>query len=345
MRVASLDPPGELQSGLRADGIPTFSMDARGRAGYPTVLVRLARRLRRERIDVMHAHLFDASVVGLAAATVARTPVRVFSGHHSHEVPLHDRRLFTAVDRFAAVRLADVIVPPSQEMGATFRHHYGAPAECVEVIEHGVDFATFDPGSVDGRGMRAEWGLGDKTVIGAVAKHFWIKNLVALVDGFAAVAARRPDVHLVIMGRGDAEPVRSRVQAQRLADRVSILDPREGVHASEMPQVLAAFDVFVHPALAESFGFVIAEALAMERPVVSTPVGIAHDMIEDGVSGVLASGPSPPELAAALERMLDERPRWPEFGAEGRRRVLTLTPERWVARHEELYTRWLAQRR
>jgi glycosyltransferase involved in cell wall biosynthesis len=332
MQVGSLEPAGGLQAGLREIGIPTFALGADSRWGYPPAILRLAARLRRERIDVLHTHLFEASLVGLVAAKLARTKLAIFTGHHSHEVPLHQRRLLFEVDRFAARWLADVVISPSGEMRDTFVNVYGCRPDHVEVIEHGIDLSRFDPDAIDGTAVRSELGLDGKLVFGAISKHFWVKNLDALVRAFAAVAERNPDAYLVVLGIGDRAPLSALVDSLGLAEKVGVLPPRRDVQ-----QVLAAFDVFVHPALAESFGLAVVEAMAMGRPVVATPVGIAGDVVEDGVSGISIAGTDVPSLIEAMTRALEWRERWPEMGAEARRRALEFTPERWVDAHERLY--------
>jgi glycosyltransferase involved in cell wall biosynthesis len=332
MRVASLAPAGGLQEGLAEVAVPTFAMGVERRAQYPQTVVALARWLRRHRVDILHAHLFEASFVGLLAARAAGTPLGVFTGHHSHEVPLHQRRALLEVDRFVAKRLADVIVAPSPEMGETFVNLYGCDPGRVEVIEHGLDLTRFDPERTDRNAVRAELGLEGKLVLGAISKHHWVKNLDALVRAFASLAATRDDVHLVVLGAGDSSSLARLVSELGLDQRVSILTRRHDV-----PEVLAAFELFVHPALAESFGLAVVEAMAMALPVVATPVGIARDIIDDGVSGIRVLGTDPESLRAALARAIACRERWPELGAEARRRALLFTPERWVRAYEQLY--------
>jgi glycosyltransferase involved in cell wall biosynthesis len=340
MEVGSLEPAGGLQEGLREIGIPTFDMGATRRRQYPLAALRLAGRLRRTKADVLHTHLFRASLVGLLAAKIARTRLAIFTGHHSHEVPLHQRRLLFEVDRLAARWLADVIISPSQEMRDTFIDVYGCRPDRVEVIEHGIDLSSFDPDAVTGSAVRAELGLNGKLVFGAISKHFWVKNLDALVRAFSVIAERDADAHLVVLGIGDRGPLTELVHTLGLDSRVSILEPRR-----DIPQVLAAFDVFVHPALAESFGLAFVEAMAMRRPIVATPVGIAGDVLEDGVSGIRIDGTDVDSILEAMTRALELRDRWPELGAEARRRALTFTPERWVEAHERLYERRLGLRR
>ncbi len=338
MQVASLRSVGGLQQGLQEISIPTFALGANRRAQYPWAVTRLAWWLRRTQIDVLHAHLFDASIVGLLAAKLAGVKLRVFTGHHSHEVPLYDWRLLLETDRFTARRLSNVVVAPSRQMADTFVNVYGCdPAEVV-VIEHGLDLGRFDPQSTDGTDVRREMGLEGRLVLGAISKRHWVKNLDALVRAFATVAPDREDVHLVILGVGDWEPLRATVRELGLTHRVSLLDRREDV-----PQVLAALDVFIHPALAESFGLAIVEAMAMALPVLSTPVGIAPEVIEDGISGIEIRGTDPDALSDAMGRALASRQNWPELGAEARRRALRFNPERWVRAYEELYESWLAK--
>jgi glycosyltransferase involved in cell wall biosynthesis len=323
MRVGSLDSTGGLQEGLEEFDIPTFALDAKSRPSYPLATLRLAARLRREKTDVLHTHLFDASLVGLLAARLARTRVAIFTGHHSHEVPLHQRRSLFEVDRFAARWLANVVIAPSPEMRDTFIDYYGCRPEHVELIEHGVDLSGLDPDQIDGGELRSELGLDGKLVIGAISKHFWIKNLNALIEAFAVIRERNPDAHLVVLGRGESSAVADKVEALGLKEHVTILAPR-----LDVPRVLASFDLFVHAALAESFGLAVVEAMAMRRPVVATPVGIARDIIEDGVSGFRVDGTDASALVEAMSRALESRDRWPEIGGEARRRALTFTPER-----------------
>src|SRR4051794_14759244 len=63
MRVGSLDLADGLQEGVTEYGISTFALGATSRRAYPLAALRLARLLRRQKADVLHTHLFDASLV------------------------------------------------------------------------------------------------------------------------------------------------------------------------------------------------------------------------------------------------------------------------------------------
>jgi len=140
----------------------------------------------------------------------------------------------------------------------------------------------------------------------------------------------------VIVGPGDGRALVALAERLRIADRVLLCGPRSDVRGA-----LSAFDVFVHPAIAESFGMVIVEAMAMARPVLSTPVGIAPELIEPGETGLLCASPDPGALAEGLRGMIELRSRWSAMGAGARRRVAGLTASCTARRYQDLYARWI----
>jgi glycosyltransferase involved in cell wall biosynthesis len=337
LSVGSLRGQGPLHERLGREGVRTFAVGARTRRDYPGAVVRLARRLCREKVDVLHMHLLEASIVGVAAATLARTPLVVFTGHHSHEVPLHNRRLLLEVDR-TLCRLSDVVIAPSLQMAQGFIDDYGCPPEKVEVIHHGLDLRRFDPAAHTGDRFRAELGWEDALLLVVISKHHWIKNVRGLLEAFSTFSGRYPEARLAILGIGDYTENKALVAGLGLSETVRVLDPRP-----DISEVLAAADLLVHPALAESFGFAILEAMAMSKPVVTTAVGVAPEVIEDGVNGILANGTDPESLSLALERALAKRAEWPEMGRAARERALGFSAQRWVTEHEECYVRRLRQ--
>jgi len=86
---------------------------------------------------------------------------------------------------------------------------------------------------------------------------------------------------------------------------------------------------------------VIVEAMAMELPVLSTPVGIACEVIDARANGVLSTGSDAAALERGLLELVELRPSWAEMGAAARRRVEGFTAERMASRYHELYEVWL----
>jgi glycosyltransferase involved in cell wall biosynthesis len=258
------------------------------------------------------------------------------TAHHSHELPFHGRRLVWA-ERIAAGPLCDHIIAPSQQVLETLTRLAHVRGDKIEVVHHGFDLDRLNPCSVDGRSVRRDLGLEHKLVFGAIGRLYALKNYPALLRAFATALADVPEARLVIAGPGDAGPLRALADGLGIADRVLLCGPREDV-----PELLAGLDAFVHPAIAESFGMVIVEAMAMARPVLTTPVGIAPEVITPSETGLLTSSPEPNALARGLREMLALRHHWPSIGAAARRRVEGFTAASMAGRYRDLYAQWLS---
>lgn len=337
--VGCVGPVGPLQQDMSELGVTTFALGASSRFGYPAAIVRLARLLRERRAEVVQTHLVDGSLVGLTAARLARTPVAVMTAHHSHELPFHGQRLIWA-DRVCAGPLSDHIIAPSLQVADTLVSIARVPRAKIDVVHHGFDLDWLDPRRVEGVCARRELGLEGKLVFGAIGRIYELKNYPALFEAFASALSDLPDARLVIVGRGDTGRLMSMARELGVADRVVLCGPRP-----DIPELLAAFDVFVHPAVAESFGMVIVEAMAMARPVVSTPVGIAPEVISPGLTGVLCASSGSESLAEGLRRVMALRAEWPAIGSAARRRVESFTAVSMAARYQQLYTTWVEQGR
>ena len=163
-----------------------------------------------------------------------------------------------------------------------------------------------------------------------------LKNYPALIEAFASALAEVREARLVIVGAGDASTLAASAQGLGLGDRVLLCGPRD-----DIPDVLAAIDVFVHPAIAESFGMVIVEAMAMARPVLSTRVGIAPEVIRPARPGSCAHRPTRARWPRDWARCWPFGPRG-RRSARGRRRVQSFTAASMANRYRELYARWLS---
>jgi glycosyltransferase involved in cell wall biosynthesis len=93
------------------------------------------------------------------------------------------------------------------------------------------------------------------------------------------------------------------------------------VEHHEMPRHYQQADLFVLPSRRESFGLVLAEAMACGLPVVATTAGAIPEVVEDGLTGVLVPPDDPEALANAVRSLLSNRPRMQAMGTAGAQRV------------------------
>ena len=338
--VGTLNAAGDLQKYYAARQIETFSLDTELRRHFPAAIIKLARQLRKNRIDIIQTHLFDASFVGLAAAKLARVPLKIFTGHHSHEMQFYKSRPTYWGDCLTSRVFADHIIAPTAQMKEMFIKYENVAAEKISVIHHGFDFSNWKLSKTGRAVIRKEFGLENKTVFGAVGKIFWIKDYPMLLKAFAEAARRFSNLALMIIGTGDQTELRSLAQELKIEKQIIFTGWR-----TDMADLFAAMDVFVHPALAESFGMVITEAMAMAKPVVSTAVGIAPEVIKNNINGFLTPVGDQKKFAAAMEEMIRTHSDWDQMGRTNHICAKQFTAAKMVAEYEACYIKLLAKRR
>ncbi|WP_437591541.1 glycosyltransferase family 4 protein [Sorangium sp. So ce1000] len=181
----------------------------------------------------------------------------------------------------------------------------GVPRERVVVQLNAVDGARF--AVRDRAEPRRRFGVpaGAKVVLYA-GYHVPEKGVDVLVEAMARLdQAGRRDIHLMMVGGGALlEPLRARVSELGLGDRVRLFGWALPV---EIPDYMAACDVFCLPSRREGCPNVVLEALASGRPVVATRVGGVPELVREGQggNGLLVPAGDPGALAAALTRALD----------------------------------------
>lgn len=255
----------------------------------------LRRMLRRARPDVFHAHMSSpvAAKWGLTAAVLAG--VRAVVGTVqviSHYVPdrstrLQLRLLARQVDRYLAV---------SREIATGLVEDYGWPAAKIEIVHNAVEIERF--GGDASPALREELGASDRPLVLTAARLSDQKGLPVLLEAASEV----PEAVFALAGEGP-ERVRLEELAERrgVAERVRFLGRREDV-----PELLAACDVFALPSLYEGTSLAVLEAMAARRAVVSSAIGGTEELIEDGSSGLLVPAGDAAALAAALRRLLGD---------------------------------------
>ena len=178
-------------------------------------------------------------------------------------------------------------------------------------INAGIDLERYNPASVQ------PFRLFDGPVVGRVSRLVEEKDPETFVRAAALVQARHPHTNFVIAGDG---PLRAQLEAlaQRLGARITFLG-----NCTNVPAVLAAFDIFAYPTLGDSFGFVNAEAMAMGKPVISTRVGAVPELVRDGETGFLIEPQDAWGLAQCICYLLNEPEIGRRMGSQGRQLIET----------------------
>ncbi|HET9878147.1 MAG TPA: glycosyltransferase family 4 protein [Candidatus Limnocylindria bacterium] len=296
----------------------------------------LAAWLEREEIDLVHAHMFRAEVIGTRAAVAAATPVIMATVHSSRVRSLEDQAELARLTRHM-----DRLIVPSASIEGKVRAEgrEGAP---FAVIPNGVDLSRF-AGSVPACRLRRELGMpGTAFLVGVVARLEREKGHRYAVAAMPQLVAAVPDAWLVLVGEGsEADALRAQIAElpAPARDRVVLTGRREDVAA-----ITADLSVALLPSLREAQGISILEAMARGVPVVASRVGGIPEVITDGVDGLLVEPRDPSGLARALINLAASPDLRDRLGAAGRRTVAErYSIDAMVRRVEAVYAEELAR--
>lgn len=321
---------------LAAAGVPHFDL-GRTATWQAHRFEKLARLIRRQRFDVLHANLFGSNFWGTLIGRACRVPV-VLS--HEHTWSFENNRVRMWIDGRVIGRLATRCLTVSAADKERMIKLEGVPEDKLIVVPYPhVPHAPSQNG-----GIRGELGLDSTTpLVGVAAVFREQKALDVMIDAHARLLADVPDAHLVIAGDG-FPPARENLERQidrlGVSSSVHLLGMRNDVDA-----ILRAVDVAALSSDYEGKPLFVLECMAAGTPLVATAVGGLPEMIQDGDSGLLVPPRDPDALATGLRKVLTDRALGSRLAATASSRNQEFTIDRVTGTYVDLYERLVAEAR
>lgn len=327
--VFCLKRTGALAADHRLGSRPVILMDKR--RGFDWFMpLRLARRLRRLGVDIVHCHNYGPLLYGSVAGRLAGVRRVVYTSHGP------ESSAYRGQGRIQRLGLVDHVVAISDHVRDVAVVKGGVDAAKITTIHNGVDVEAFARSRVGAReSIRDELGMDlDAPVIGVVARLTHEKDHATLLRAFALVHAHHPAARLALAGDGDLrDPLIAQAGELGVRGAVSFLGTR-----GDVPDLLSAFDVFALPSRIEGLGITLVEAMAAGLPTVASRVGGIPEVVIDGETGRVVPPGDAEALSQALSWMLENRDRARAMGEAGRRRAADeFSLERMVRRYEAIY--------
>jgi glycosyltransferase involved in cell wall biosynthesis len=285
----------------------------------------LARLVRGERIDLVHAHWILPNGF-LAARVAAATGVRYAVTLHGSDVFMAERNpLFRAMARRALAGAAYVTSCSADLAARLLALGGGEHTGKVHLVANGTDPAP-PPRPEAVAALRARLGVpAGAPLVAAVGRMVDKKGFRYLLEAVPAVRARVPEARFVLGGGGPLlAPLAEQARRAGLGEAVVFAGP---LAHGEVLALVAAADLFAMPSVVDPKGnvdglpIVVLEAMAAARPVVATAVSGLPLAVADGETGLLVPERDPAALAAALADLLADPERARRLGEAGRRRV------------------------
>ena len=314
---------------------PVAALD--GAAFYAALPARVARSIRDLRPDVVIVQGGQDTALALLGRSLGRFDVPVIFDVHGdwrNDTRVYGsraRRLVSPVaDRLVrvAVRRADGVRTVSEFTSSLVREQGVEPTATFAAFMDLEPFLATAPAPLPS----APTAL----FVGVLERY---KAVDVLAEAWPLVAARVPDAHLHIVGRGSMRAAVERLVAEG-GDRVrwEAELPTEGI-----VDALDGATVLVLPSRREGMGRVVVEAFCRGRPVVGTASGGIPDLVTDDVNGLLVPSDDAEALAAALIRMLQDPVIASRLGDGARisSAQWAATPQEFAARMRDLVDRVL----
>ena len=284
---------------------------------------KLLKLFAQKKYDVIHTYTATPSVLGRFAGRVAGVPA-IF--HHQAGWTVTDfsspmeRFVYTPLEYMATLASTrGICVSHAIKQQAAQLHI--APLRKLVTICNGIDPQPFIAASQNRAILRSTLKIPDGCfVIGGTGRFSPQKDNATLIYGAARLREILPDLNFLVLLAGDGPDLpqlEALTRELNLTEHVRFL----GIW-HQIPEFLAALDVFVSPTLREGMSISILEAMAAAKPIVATSIAPNAELIEDGVTGLLTPVKSPEKIAEAIARFVREPALAQKCATEVRERVL-----------------------
>lgn len=302
------------------------------------IVSQLVQYVREHNIHILHTHNLRADLIGAIVAIISRQVILLSTKCNMSYVPGQRNWLFKNILYWPVMYIPDQLITVSDSLRHQIISRLRIHPDRVSTIYTGIPLETyFQP---DTRiETRKQFGFSSHDVIITyVGRLVESKDLVSLIHAASLILAQQREIHLLIVGDGPLLP-NLKAYTKELGIQPNIIYTE---FRSDIPEILAATDIFVLPSIREGLPQSLIEALAARKAVITTHVGGIVEIIEPNVSGLIVQSRDPAALAEALCSLIDNPDLREELGENGRSIVnQKFNLETMVNDYDKLYRKFL----
>lgn len=326
---------GPLYKKLMNEGIKVFCTDIRKNFN-PFTLLKLYKILKVNKIDVIHTHGTVAGVWGRLAASLARTPVIIYTLHGIHYLNSHNRifkQIFILIDQILSKFSDKIICVANSDQKKGYEYKLFEKGKSI-VIHNGVDIKEFKFNK-KAKAKKAEFNINsDSPVIGIVARLHVQKGYHFFFEAIKLVKEKFSNVKVLVIGDGPLLfELKEQVLRLKLTDNVIFTGTRD-----DIPDLLSIMDVFVLSSLWEGMPLTVLEAMACKTPIVATNVDGVSEAIQEGKTGILVPPKNSKKMANEIINILEDKEFRKALGERARKALVKNFPLKKMVREiSDLY--------
>ncbi len=301
--VSLIVPPASpIEQRAREAGLKVISMAPRWKYGDVTAAARLGKALKEYQIDLVI--LMQSRDIHLAALAKIISPCTKLVFYQQMRSQ-HNKRDILHTWFYSKLSLW---ISLTQSMRKEVLSFTNMPEEKVAVVPLGTDLQEFNPRRYRKSEARASFGLPQRSrIVGVLGRLDAQKGQDVLLRAVPEILRQHQNAHFVIAGDETAGEPGYKVYLQNLTKELGVEQHVSFLpFTDDVPRLMAAFDVFTLPSFSETYGIVVVEAMAMERPIVATNAGGVPEIITNGKTGLLVRPRDSNEVARAIHRVLSD---------------------------------------
>ena len=313
------DPQGDelglLETAISALGVEVLPIECtRLRVssfpGFLRTVYQVTQSVRKHRIDLIHSNDFLPNQYAVFSSKLTRTPIV------THVRLILSKRGITRT----FLRFSDRIIANSQATADSLLSS-GISSAQMQVIHNGVDLNQYRFSTETRKLFRAKWGINkDIFLVGILSRICKLKGQDIAICAFAKALKTCPDMMLIIIGSTFIDNSKDFFQElNHLVKKFGLEHKVIFTGFLENPvDAYSGIDLLLLPSEEEPFGRVLIEAMATERPVISTDCGGPKDIIIDGITGKLIPPKDVDALASAMVEIASHKDVAFKMGKRGR---------------------------
>lgn len=328
---------GPLVARLEQQGIEVINLNPQN---YPSsrinrfkILLKLISLIYKYKIEIIHAHNWDADCYAFLAAFFKQVKV---------VVTLHSRSYFKWVNshkwKYEQLFFArcTYFVCVSKIIADEFKQKCNVSKSKVAVVYNCPQDKFFElPNSEKAVKIRAEFHIKDNEfLLGSVGNFTKFKGIIYLLKALAELKISTLKLLLVGADVANLKPDYDRfINDHKIAGQVIFAGFRQ-----DITDILDAIDLFVFPSTEEADPIALSEAMARGKPVIATKIGGIPEKVEDKKNGILIDPENPEQIKMAIEFCLNNKDKTGQMGQSARKLMQDkFSFKTMIKGYEELY--------
>ncbi len=285
---------------------------------HPLEIFKLGSVLKKEKFDVIHAHASKDLWLIVPALKISRLKTPLFLTKHVgsfiEKKDLLHKFLYNRINTVFAI---------SSIIRKNLLETTPLTESKIEILHNGIDTGKLNPVNADGEKIRNEFEIGKhEIVIGMIARFTWGKGHEEFLEAAADLKQKYSNLKFMIVGEASRGEESYENKIKRLADKLNLKDAVIFTgYREDIPDLLAAMDVFVFPSHSEAFGIALIEAMALGIPSVCSDSNGILDIAVDGETSLLFKTKDAQDLSKKLEQLIVSKELRTLFGKSSRKRA------------------------